>query len=119
MFMYSCGHNFNVAEFWRGNNVFKLKLIRFSPLYPILLLCIIIEKKKIVLLEFRHILPLWPRVTSLLLTQRVRVGSPVGSISWLRFFQGFPSNLGHIHPRVSYGHHINHHIHPSTDGDGL
>ena len=30
-------------------------------------------------------------VTSLPLTQRARVRSPVDSISWLRFFRGFPS----------------------------
>ena len=48
-------------------------------------------------------------VTSLILTQRARVQSPVGSISWLRFFRCFPltisqmpGNLG----RLSYGHHI-------------
>ena len=52
-------------------------------------------------------------VTPLLLTQRARLRSPVGPISWLRFFPGFPStvrrmsgNLGHIRPRLSYGHHI-------------
>ena len=52
-------------------------------------------------------------ITSLLLSQRAQVRCPVGSISWLRFFQGFPStvkqmsgNMGHIRPRLSYGHHI-------------
>ena len=52
-------------------------------------------------------------VTSLLLTQRARVRSPVGSITWLSFFRGFSStirkmsgNLGYIRPRLSYGHHI-------------
>ena len=51
-------------------------------------------------------------VTSLFLTQRARVRSPVGSISWLRIFRGFPlsvkqisGNLGHVRPRLSYGHH--------------
>ena len=62
-------------------------------------------------------------ITSLFLTQRARVRSPVVSISWLRFFRGFPStvrqmsgNLGPIRPRLSYDHHT---YHPSTDGDGL
>ena len=52
-------------------------------------------------------------VTWLPLTQRARIRSPVGWISWLRFFPGFPStirqtsgNVGHIRPRLSYGHHI-------------
>ena len=52
-------------------------------------------------------------VTSLFLMQWARVRSPVGSISWLRFFRGFPStvrqmsgNLGYIRPRLSYGLHI-------------
>ena len=40
-------------------------------------------------------------------TKRARVRSPLGSISWLRFFRGYPSgNLGHIRPWLSYGHHI-------------
>ena len=52
-------------------------------------------------------------VISLLLTHRARVQSPVESVSWLRFFRGFPltvrqmsGNLGYIRPRLSYGHHI-------------
>ena len=52
-------------------------------------------------------------VTSLLLTQRVRVRTPVGSISWLRFFPGFSLNrkinvrkFGPHSSRLSYGHHI-------------
>ena len=52
-------------------------------------------------------------VTSLPLTQRTRVRSPVGSISWLSFLRSFPSTvlqmsgyLGHICPWLSYGHHI-------------
>ena len=52
-------------------------------------------------------------VTSVPLIQWARVRSPVGSISWLRFLRGFPStarqmsgNLGHIRPRLSYGHNI-------------
>ena len=52
-------------------------------------------------------------VTSLLLTQWAWVRSPVESVSWLKFFRGFPStvrqmpgNLGHIRPQLSYGHHI-------------
>ena len=32
-------------------------------------------------------------VTSLLLTQWTRARFPVGSISWLRFFWGFPSTV--------------------------
>ena len=57
--------------------------------------------------------PLWSRSKSLLLTQRARVWSPVGSFSWLRFFLEFSStvglrqmsgNLGHIRLRLSYGH---------------
>ena len=51
-------------------------------------------------------------VTPLPLRQRARVQSPVGSIFWFRFLRGFSStvrqmfgNLGHIHPRVSFGHH--------------
>ena len=53
--------------------------------------------------------PLWSRVKLLLLTQRARVRSTVGSISLLRFFRALPStvrqmsgNLGHIRPRLSY-----------------
>ena len=52
-------------------------------------------------------------VTSLLLTQRARVRSPVGLVSWLKFFRGFPStvrqisgNFGEIRPRLSYDHHM-------------
>ena len=48
------------------------------------------------------------------LTQWVRVRSPVGSVSWLRFFLGvsstvrqMPGNVGYIRPRVSFGHHYN------------
>ena len=47
-------------------------------------------------------------VISLLLTQRVRVSSPVGWISWLSFSRSISStvrqmsgNLGHLRPRVS------------------
>ena len=50
-------------------------------------------------------------VTSLLLTQRARVRSPVGPDPG--YFRSFPStvkqmsgNLGHIRRRLSYGHHI-------------
>ena len=45
--------------------------------------------------------------------QWARVRSLVGSISWLRFIPGLSLNsktnvrkLGHIHPRLSYGHSI-------------
>ena len=62
---------------------------------------------------FNHDHPCGLGVTSLLLTQWARVQSPVGSTSWLRFFQGFPStvrqlsvNLGHIRSRLSYGRYI-------------
>ena len=37
--------------------------------------------------------PLWSGVTSLLLTQRIRVRSPVRTISCLRFFPGFSLNF--------------------------
>ena len=36
---------------------------------------------------------MWLGVASLLLTQRARVRSPVGSISWVRFFRDFSSPL--------------------------
>ena len=68
-------------------------------------------------------------VTSLLLTRRARVRSPVGSFSWLRFFPGISlnirqmsGNLGHIRPRLSYVHHISSKsftYHLSTDGNDL
>ena len=49
-------------------------------------------------------------VTSLLLMQRVRVRSPVGSISWFPSFASIirqmSGNLGHIRPWLSYGHCI-------------
>ena len=52
-------------------------------------------------------------VTTLSLTQRTRVRSPVGSVSWLSFFWVFSStvrhmsgNLGHIRLWLSFGHHI-------------
>ena len=48
-------------------------------------------------------------VTSLLLTQRARVRSPVGSVSCLRFFlnvRQMSGNLGHIRPRLSYDYHM-------------
>ena len=58
-------------------------------------------------------LPLWSRDNIIISHAAGPVRSPVGSISWLRFFRGFPStvrqmsgNLGHIRPRLSYGHHI-------------
>ena len=51
-------------------------------------------------------------VTSLSLKQQVWVWSPVGSVSWLKFFLGFSSTvremsgtLDHIHPQVSFGYH--------------
>ena len=44
--------------------------------------------------------------------ERARVRSPVGLICWLRFLRFFfttlkqmSGNLGHIRPRVSFGHH--------------
>ena len=53
-------------------------------------------------------------VTSLPHTQWGRVRFPVGSISWLRFFRSFSQTvrqmseyLGHIRPRVLFGHHNN------------
>ena len=53
------------------------------------------------------------RCNSLLLTQQARVRFLNRSVSWLRFFRGFPStvrqmsgNLGHIRPRVPSVHHI-------------
>ena len=61
-------------------------------------------------------------VTSLLLTQRARVRSPVGSVSWLRFFPGFSLNRKtsvrkfgpHSSPVITWSLYQ-----PSTDGYGL
>ena len=67
-------------------------------------------------------------VTLLLLTQRARVQSPVGSISWLRFIPGFSLNgktsvtkfRQHSSPVIIWTSYIIQTIyHPSTDGDGL
>ena len=40
-------------------------------------------------------------VTSLLITQRARVRSPFGSVSWWRFFLGFSQNVRKFGPHLS------------------